>query len=204
MSFIKSNLVTADYPQGVQSFDPSGGKDVLFDVDSNGGIIAKTKNIAGGDVSVVVGQSMRCISRSLVGIPFTGSTTPTQLVTITIPGGTLGPNGAFRLWLATTETNNTNVKTLIVRMSGTAFYQAGIASSTGRQLILHGGNRGATGSQLLGFTGVSNPFGNGAGTLVTSSFDTTVDQTIQIIVQLANAADTFTIEGHQLEVVYGA
>lgn len=143
-------------------------------------------------------------SRSLVGIPHTGTTAATQLLSITIPGNTLGPNGMGRLWLRTSETNNTNVKTLIVRMSGTAFYQAGIASSTGRDVLLHFGNRGAIGSQLLGFTGVSNPFGHGAGTLITSSFNTETDQTIQVIAQLANAGDTFTIEGHQLEIFYGA
>lgn len=144
------------------------------------------------------------LSRSLVSVPHTGTTSATQILSITIPGGTLGPNGMFRLWLLTSETNNANNKTLIVRMSGTAFYQAGDSSKTGRELIICGGNAGATGSQKLGFTGRGSVSGASTGTLVTSSFDTTADQTIQIVVTLANAADTFTLEGHQLEVAYGA
>lgn len=146
------------------------------------------------------------VSRSGVGIPHTGTTSATQLLSITIPGGSLGPNGGAHLWLRTSETNNANNKTLIVRMSGTVFYQAGDSSKPGRELNLRFNNAGAVGSQKLGWTGsglIQGAQPNGA-TQIFSSFNTDADQTIQVIVTLANAADTFTIECHSLETWYGA
>ena len=144
------------------------------------------------------------LSQSAIAIPHTGTTTATQLLSVTIPGGSLGPSGGYRITLQTSETNNANNKTLIVRMSGTAFYQAGDSSKTGRIIQLMGWNRGAVGSQLHGMTSVGSPWGALSGTQVTTSFSTDSDQTLQVIVTLANAADTFTIEGHRVETWYGA
>lgn len=144
------------------------------------------------------------LAQSAIAIPHTGTTSATQLVLVTIPGGTMGPSGGYRMTLQTSETNNANNKTLIARMSGTPFYQAGDSSKTGRILQFMGWNRGAVGSQLHGMTGVGSPWGALAGTQVTTSFNTDAEQTLQIIVALANAADTFTIEGYRVETWYGA
>jgi hypothetical protein len=95
-------------------------------------------------------------------------------------------------------------QTLIVRMSGTPFYQAGDSGKTGRIIQLMGWNRGAVGSQLHSMTGIGVPWGGLGGTQVTTSFNTDADQTLQVIVTLANVADTFTIEGHRVETWFGA
>jgi len=144
------------------------------------------------------------LSQSAVAVPLTGTTTATQLLSVTIPGGSLGPNGGYRITLQTSETNNANNKTLIVRMSGTSFYQAGDSSKTGRIIQLMGWNRGAVGSQLHGMTGIGSPWGGLSGAQVTTSFSTDSDQTLQVIATLANAGDTFTLEGHRVETWYGA
>jgi hypothetical protein len=144
------------------------------------------------------------LAQSAIAIPHTTLTTPTQLVLVTIPGGTMGPNGGYRLTLQTSETNDGSNKTLIVRMSGTPIYQAGDSNKTGRIIQLMGWNRGSVGSQLHGMTGIGSPWGGLGGVQVTTSFNTDADQTLQVIVTLADGADTFTIEGYRIETWYGA
>jgi hypothetical protein len=142
------------------------------------------------------------LSRSAVAFPHTGTTAATKVVSLWLPRGTLGPNGAWRLTLWTSETNNANGKTLIVRLNSTPIYQANLTSLAGRRLQFEGWNRGATGSQLNFATGVATPLGGFGQPWVSTSFDSaTTDIEIQIVVQLANAADTFTVEASLLELL---
>lgn len=142
------------------------------------------------------------LSRSAVAAPFTGSTTATKVVSLWLPKGTLGPNGAWRLTLWTSETNNANAKTLIVRLNSTPIYQANLSSLAGRRLQFEGWNRGATGSQLNFATSVATPLGGFGQPWIATSFDTANNDTeIQVVVQLANAADIFTVEASLLEIL---
>ena len=146
------------------------------------------------------------LAQSGIGIPHTGSTAPFALLNVTIPGGSMGPNGVLEFFGRFTETNNPNNKTLIIRMSGTPFFQAGDSGKPGREVALRAQNAGSVGSQKLGWTGTALPLGSisSSAVLATSSFNTDVDQTLQIVVTLANAADTFTLECFQAVVWYGA
>lgn len=146
------------------------------------------------------------VSQSGIAISHTGTTAATQILSLTIPGGSMGPNGGAHLWIRTSETNNANNKTLIIRLSGTAFFQAGDSSKPGREYDFRIQNRGAVGSQTLGWTGTGNTVGaiSSAGVPVVSSFNSDADQSMQVLVTLANAADSFGIEAYRLVTFYGA
>lgn len=144
------------------------------------------------------------LAASAIAVPLTGTTSSTILATATIPANSLGPNGILRVTMVTSETNNANSKALIARINSTAHYQANLPSLAGRRVQYECWNRGATGSQLNFGTSIGTSIGGFTQPYITTSFDTTTDLPFQIIGQLTNSADTFTLEAWMLEIAYGA
>lgn len=144
------------------------------------------------------------LARSAVAVPLTGTTSSTVVAQATIPGNSMGPNGGLRITAITSETNNVNTKSLIIRINSTIHYQASLASILGRRVQYEIWNRGATGSQLNFGTSIGTSIGQFTQPWVTTSFDTTQDLPFQIITQLTNSADTITLEAWMIELFYGA
>lgn len=144
------------------------------------------------------------LARSAVAVPLTGTLSSTIVASATIPGNSMGPNGGLRITAITSETNNVNTKSLIIRINSTIHYQASLASIVGRRVQYEIWNRGATGSQLNFGTSIGTSIGQFTQPFITTSFDSTQDLPFQIITQLTNIADTITLEAWMVELFYGA
>lgn len=146
----------------------------------------------------------KVIAHSAVPVTLTGSTAAAVLASIPIPANSLGPKGYLRLTFHMSFTNNANSKNIQARwgFANTSFFGGGFASIASLRAVAEVKNRGATGSQLLPATGTANSFGT-LGAVQTDSQDTTIDQRVQIVGTLSNAADTMVLESFSLEVVYG-
>jgi hypothetical protein len=149
----------------------------------------------------------RVLAKSAVAVTHTGDTTETALATITIPAGALGPNGAIRITSLMQNNNNANAKTLRYRfgtISGTDYL--GYSTTTnithqGQRLIQ---NRNSASSQIAFPAGITNAYAATNVAPTTSAVNTAVSTTLVITGQLANAADTVTLESYLVELSYGA
>lgn len=146
------------------------------------------------------------LARSFAAVSVTGTTTETTLATIAVPANAMGPNGVLRVTTYWSHTNNANTKTLRTKFGGaTLVSPAPTASSTSRHLI-EVANRNATNSQIVppNALATSSAFGASGTAFSTFAIDTTAAQNITLTGQLANAADTITLEGYLVELSYGA
>ena len=143
------------------------------------------------------------VAQSAVAFPLTGSTSETTLATITIPGGSMGPNGRCIVTVLLSSTNNANAKTLKVKFGGTFFANYSLASTAASRVRVDLSNRNSLSSQIGGVASVSG-FGGSAGSAVPGSIDTSSDVTVLITGQLGVGTDTVTLESYSVEVVYGA
>ena len=139
------------------------------------------------------------------GVAATGAadTNENILATITVPGGSLGPNGSLRIVTLWGVNNNVNVKTGRVRFSGiggTVYGSIALASQVQGVLQTKISNRGSLASQVGGDAAVS--FGVSTNALVTSSVDTSADTTVVITGQKATGGDTFRLDSYLVELMY--
>ena len=157
----------------------------------------------GPTVAKLIGGSY-VIGKSGVAVPLTGSTAETTLATVTIPGNALGPNGQIEIWAMFSLTNNANVKTPRFKFGSMTFQSSALASSASQQIIGRLANRNATNSQVA-FAGSGTGLGSGSTAApVTSAIDTTANVDLTITGQLANSADTMTLESYMVRLTYGA
>lgn len=136
------------------------------------------------------------LASSAVVASHTGNTNETALATITIPAGALALNGILRVTCLFGGTNNGNNKTLRVRLSGiagTAFFTNVFTTAVGISSIVHIANRNSASSQVGHAIGISGAFATGA-------INTAVAQDLVISGQLANGADTISLEARIVEI----
>jgi hypothetical protein len=149
----------------------------------------------------------RQIAHSAVAASHTGNTTETVLATISIPAGSMGPNGMLRVTTLWSMTNTANNKTFRVRLggaSGTQFLNQAIAQASyqDHRLIR---NRNSQSSQICSPAGgMVGGFGVTTGTLASGAVDTSAAQDLVLSAQLANSGETVTLESYTVEVCYGA
>lgn len=158
-----------------------------------------------GDHTYVVPQTgqWRVQGMSAVAVSHTGNTTETTLATIPIAAGVMGANGAIRVRVRGTCTNNANTKTPRVRLGGIGGSSlVGISfTTTGTwmyELLVQ--NRNSAASQIASTYGnrTTDPvFIEHA--LVTSTVATSSAQDLVITVQLGNAADSISVESYTVE-----
>lgn len=141
------------------------------------------------------------LAMSAVAYPLTGTTTATELARAVIDPNIMGPNGALRVTAMWSMTNNANNKTFIVKHGSKTYYQAGITSANGGCIQFIIANRGATGSQIGVPTSIINPFGSLTQPFNTGSEDTSASSNVLFIGQLANSADTITLEFFMVELL---
>lgn len=137
----------------------------------------------------------------------TGTVNETALATFTIPGGTMGANGALRVTFMFSFTGSTNIKTLRLRfggVSGTIYSLLGTATATfvSAQFMTIIRNRNSASSQI-GFStaGGSSPFVLNSTANITSSVDTSNDVDVVITGQLASSGETITLQSAMVEVL---
>ena len=134
----------------------------------------------------------------------TGTTSLTDLATVTVPGGAMGPNGKLRITVHATQTNNANVKTLRFTLGGQSLLAVNLASNLTTALQRTISNTGSSSAQISYAPGTSGSFALNASPHATGTVDTSTSQSLAISMQLANAADGFTLLDYHVEVLYGA
>lgn len=130
------------------------------------------------------------------------NTSENTLATITVPAGSMGPNGVLKIRTSWSVTNSANTKNLRVRFGGspyTLIAATTIATASVETQVI---NRGVENSQIAGF--VSNgtsPYGTSTASQPTSTVDTTAAANITITAQLANSAESIILRSYTVELL---
>lgn len=132
----------------------------------------------------------------------TGTTTPTTLSSVVIPGRLLGPNGILVMHILWTMTNSANSKTLKIKFGGTSFYNTVFTATGSFSQQYNIFNRNSTGSQVAGGDASNGVIGTFTTTpIATGSIDTTVDQTLLLEGTLANTGENITVRAFGLQIL---
>jgi hypothetical protein len=149
------------------------------------------------------------IANSATAIAHTGTTDETVLATVAIPAAAAGANGSIRVTSLWSCTNDASVKNSRHRFGasgagtgGTAVHTGTLTSTGTYKAVTDIWNRNATNSQMSGLP--NGTFASSATALVTAAIDTTAATEIAITAQLADGADTVTLEAYRVEVLYAA
>ncbi|WP_303763552.1 hypothetical protein [Sphingobium yanoikuyae] len=141
------------------------------------------------------------LAQSGVAAAYTGGTAVHDFASFTLPGGLLGPNGSIEIESFWTSTNNANIKTFSVSLgAATALWSYQTSSTIASGLMAKIMNRNSQASQIIPRPTAASPYGVGGTAHGTSTIDTSVDQVVKISGQLANAADTLTLESYLVKV----
>jgi len=133
-------------------------------------------------------------------VSLTVTTLAVNLATITIPAGLLGANGKLKIYPLWATTNNANVKTLRAIFSGstcTTMTSQSVPNNSGLVIIRNTNNEAAQKCS----SGLVAGIGSSAGSIVSTTIDTTAATTLVISGQLAVGTDTLTLEDLFVEVV---
>jgi hypothetical protein len=143
------------------------------------------------------------LSQSGASSSVTGTTTETTLATITIPGGSMGPNGSLRISPLWSYTNSANTKTLRIKFAGNTCYSSTPTTSAGLQAYFTIRNNNSASAQSAIGTGTSSGSGGSSTAVVSLTVDTSLDQVVVITGQLASAAENISLLGYSVEVIPG-
>lgn len=165
----------------------------------------RTLDLSAGDAAVQ--GTWRVLAASAVAQALTGTTAETTLATITIPANAMGPNGMVRVTTLWTSTGNNGTKDPRVRfggVSGAAYspqQHTASASTISQMAQTRIANRNATNSQVGHVSGAGVGGWGQSSAVTTSAIDTTAAQDIVISGQLANAADSLTLQSYLVELL---
>lgn len=126
--------------------------------------------------------------------------TEVTLVSVTVPGWSMGVGGGMEVDALFTLTNNATVKTLGMTFGGSAFLTAAGASNSSASVQKILNNRG--GSQIISNAASAVGHGLSTGANVTLTVDATVDQTFAITVKPATANNLMRLEAFKLHVTF--
>lgn len=133
-----------------------------------------------------------------------GSTSEEDLVSITIPAGLMGVNGQLEVTHFWEATNNANVKTMRVKLGGTAFFANATAINSNAIFLpppTRIWNRNSQSSQMA-FAAANGNTTIATGTAkTTGTVDTSAATTLAISGQKATGADTLTLIGYVVRLI---
>lgn len=146
-----------------------------------------------------------------VGLPLTGTTAETALARVSLTPAQMGPNGVLTITAAWSYTNNANAKTPRVRFGAAGITPPAGGLITGQarttqlfeQFINLIRNRNNLAKQVANSP---TSIGMAVGVFAPVSLftiDTSAACDLIFTGQLANAADTITLEGYEVELFYG-
>jgi hypothetical protein len=160
-------------------------------------------DLLGGTLNEYTGNFL-VMGCSGAAVSHTGNTNETTLATVTIPGGSMGPNGVVRVTSLWSVTNSSNNKALIIRFggtSGTAYQNITVTTVGTVHFVTLIRNRNSANSQVGHASGAGLPFGTSGGAVTTSSVDTANDVDLVVRGTLASAGETITLESYMVEVL---
>lgn len=199
------------YPQGCYMVIPAGNGIGLtagtyyavLTSASAGTLFANT--LPAGQVPTLI-TSPTALSGLTSGSWLTQVTTVQDLVTIPMPGGSIGNNGSCELYIQNAVFQSANQKTTSFTVGGTSFYSVdfggGASSSNGQMLAPRFFNRGNQNNQVA-----VGGFGTGLTTAQTSGLatqrpqvDLSANQNIVIRAQLASNTDWYSLESVMIRI----
>lgn len=143
----------------------------------------------------------RVLAQSSVAASHTGNTSETTLASVVIPAGAMGPNGRVRITSLWSGTNSANAKTMRHKFGGVNYFAQNLTTQNGWRHENEIGNRNVANTQI---GNGNNAFGSMSVAPNSSAVDTSSDVTIQFTGQLANAAETVTLESYLVELYHAA
>ena len=163
--------------------------------------------IRGGGIVDNVSGSFQVIGASAVQQNLTGTVNETVLATVTIPAGTLGANGAIRIYSNWSNNNNANVKTARIRLNGLgtqAILGANLTTTLTYADLRQVQNVNSFSSQKCWqFTSLGG-LGQSSGAVTTAAIDTSASISLVFTGQLANSGDNIALENYVVETLYQA
>ena len=189
-----SNPLISDYTWANKpAIAPSGQIICITDVGENGSLWR------GNGTKWVRLHSISFYNLS-AAVVLTGTTSVTTLATITIPAGLIGTNGKVKFYPLWSNTNNASTKTLRVIINGAVtVYTATSQNSVHNSGLLILRNFNSETIQRMS-SGMTAGLGSTTASIAATTINTTVPVTVAVAGQLANSADTMTLEGLFLEI----
>lgn len=142
-------------------------------------VLAGTNPITGGVEYSFGANKIYSPFISNTPISVTGNGSDQSMFTATIPGGAMGKNGILRVSFDVSHPNNANAKSYRAKLGGVTVWQ----TATSGNLVLFYGfavkNKNNTGAQYT--TNQTGMFGSNTNDVPSSTVNTDVDQTFQII-----------------------
>lgn len=132
----------------------------------------------------------------------TGTVAETTLLSIVVPGGLMGPNGALRVYTLWSMTGSTNSKIFRQKLGGYDFFSgrnitAAATVAMAAQRVIQA--RGSEVAQVC-YTGWADLGSNSAINGV-SAVDTTIDQPLILTAQLGLSTESVTLESWLIEAI---
>ena len=120
------------------------------------------------------------------------------LCNVTVPGGLMGANGAFRARVAYSAINNANQKLINTKLAASLLAGGfGITSGAVSNTDVKAANRGSQSAQLSSIASTAGVTAYGA----YSTVNTAIDQPLTFTGQIATATDFIVLEGYSVEVL---
>lgn len=126
-------------------------------------------------------------------------TSAIALLSVTIPGGTLGLKGRTIVDSLWTNNNNANAKTASIRFGGTSFFAISFTTLLTSRVNTLIANRNSLTAQVGGASGARG-FESSSGAVTNSAVNTAADVVVDLRGQLAVATDTLTLEAYTITV----
>lgn len=133
----------------------------------------------------------------------TSATSEATLATISIPAGAMGANGMLRITTHWSGTNSANNKTHRIRLGGTAFFNVSVTTSPTCQALTLIRNCNSASSQI-GWVNSHGGYGVSGSTRTSGTVNTAAAVDLTITAFVASGADTVTLDGYLVEVIYAA
>lgn len=139
----------------------------------------------------------RTIAQSAVAVSHTGDLTETTLATVTIPGGSMGPNGSLFVETLFGKTGTT-AASIRIKLNGTAVRAQSTGGDASANTAVRVWNRNSQSSQISFNTAAV--YTTSGSTTNATAIDTSADVTLTITAQLGLAGDSITLEAYTARV----
>lgn len=156
---------------------------------------------------VIRPRAFEVLARSGSAVSHTGSTSETALATVSLPAGSMGPNGILRVTHLWSMTSSGNVKTPRIRLggiAGTAFYQQTQTTTVTLRHQTEIANRNNAASQVS-WPSIAGGGGWTASAQAATTGTVNTGATLDIVIsgQLASSGETITLEAYLIELLRG-
>jgi hypothetical protein len=185
-----SKLTAAEGDANFVNLNTELGQKAPYSVDDNGNQIGYSGAV--NSVYPLITRPMEILAGSAVPVSCASNAIDEELYTLNILAGTLGVNSILQIEPLWTFASNANNKILSVAIDSTVIYTATRTTSTRKAPLIVLANRNSLSSQIQPYD--SGYITAGSGTPATYAIDFSVNRTLRIIGQRANAGDALKLE----------